>query len=176
MSVGTPLSMAVNTGPIPQDRFLSRPNSKVPMNRPDSQELRFHGGMLFHVASMRGSQRGQLFEHLTLDRDAWLLEKLLATNSDPPPIVRFRGNVKAGPHRRKLLSFYVRAGWYIAGTQTWRDNLLAEGSESSVLAAERRGDDMEQESLVVEKIFTVAQLEWQIRKNKCALAELGARL
>lgn len=104
------------------------------------------------------------------------LKKLLATDSDPPPIVRFRGNVKAGPYRGKLLSFYVRAGWYIAGTQTWRDNLLAEGSESSVLAAERRGDDMKQEPLVVERIFTVAQLEWQINKNKCALAELGARL
>lgn len=142
------------------------------MNRPDSQELRFHGGMPFHVASMRGPQRGQLFEHLTLDRGEWLLEKLLATGST----ARFRGNSKAGPRQGKLLPFYVRAGWYIAGTQTWKNNLLAEGGDSSVLAAERRGDDMEQESLVVEKIFTVAQLEWQDRKNKGALAELGARL
>lgn len=176
MELGLPLSMAVNSGPVNQDRFLSLPNSRVPLNRPDCEELRFHGGMLFHISRVRGAQRGHLFEHLTLDRDEWLLQKLLEVGCDPPPVARFRGNIKSGARQNKLLSFYDRSGWYIAGTQTWRANLLAEGGESAVQKAQHRGDNMDDESIVVEKIFTVAHLEWQIEKNKSILGRLEARL
>lgn len=173
---GRPLGMAVNTGPVPRDLFLSLPGSQVLPNRPDEQEQRFHGGMLFHVADMRGQQGGRLIEHLVLDRDQWLLEKLQSTRSEAPPLARFRGNVKPGRNQERLLSFYARSGWYIAGTQTWRTNLMAEGGLAAVRAAEDRGDDMDEVSVVVEKIFTVPHLEWQIRRNKRSLQRRQARL
>jgi hypothetical protein len=173
---GRPLGMAVNTGPVHKDQFLSLPGSQIPANRPDDQEQRFHAGMLFHVPEMRGAQRGLLFETLVLDRDEWLLSSLRSARSDPPPLARFRGNVKPGRRQKDLLLFYNRAGWYIAGTQTWRSNVLAEGGSAAVQAAEDRGDDMDEVSVVVEKIFTVVQLEWQIRKNKSVLAKASARL
>jgi hypothetical protein len=173
---GRPLGMAVNTGPVPKDQFLALPGSQIPLNRPDDQEQRFHAGMLFHVAAMRGPQRGLLFEHLVLDRDEWLLNSLRSAATDPPPLARFRGNVKPGRRQKDLLLFYTRAGWYIAGTQMWRSNLLAEGGPAAVQAAEARGDNMDEVSIVVEKIFTVAQLECQIRKNKAILKKANARL
>lgn len=176
MKHGRPIGMAVNTGPVPSDQFLSLPGSQIPLNRPDDQEQRFHAGMLFHVADMRGPQRGLLFEHLVLDRDQWLLDSLRSTATNPPPLARFRGNVKPGRRQKDLLLFYTRAGWYIAGTQTWRSNLLAEGGQAAVQAAEVRGDNMDEVSIVVEKIFTVPQLEWQISKNKAILSKRGARL
>jgi hypothetical protein len=176
MKHGRPLGMAVNTGPVPSDQFLSLPGSQIPRNRPDDQEQRFHAGMLFHVADMRGPQRGLLFEHLVLDRDQWLLNSLRSTATNPPPLARFRGNVKPGRRQKDLLLFYTRAGWYIAGTQTWRSNLLAEGGPAAIQAAEARGDDMDEVSIVVEKIFTVAQLQWQIEKNKAILKKSSSRL
>jgi hypothetical protein len=176
MKHGRPLGMAVNTDPVPQDQFLFLPGSQIPLNRPDDQEQRFHAGMLFLVPEMRGAQRGLLFEHLSLDRDEWLLNSLRSGSTDPPPLARFRGNVKPGLRQKALLTFYTRAGWYIAGTQTWRSNLLAEGGLAGVEAAETRGDDMDEVSVVVEKIFTVPELEWQIRKNKAVLRKSGARL
>lgn len=176
MKQGKPLGLAVNTGPVPKEQFLSLPGSQIPVNRPDDQEQRFHAGMLFHVPEMRGAQRGLLFETLVLDRDEWLLNSLRSTATEPPPLARFRGNVKPGRRQKELLLFYTRAGWYIAGTQTWRSNLLAEGGPAAVQAAETRGDDMDEVSIVVEKIFTVPQLEWQIRKNKAILSKASARL
>lgn len=176
MKHGKPLGMAVNTGPIPQDQFLALPGSQIPLNRPDDQEQRFHAGMLFLVPGMRGAQRGLLFEHLTLDRDEWLLNLLRSGSTDPPPLGRLRGNVKPGLRQKGLLTFYTRAGWYIAGTQAWRSNLLAEGGPAGVEAAEARGDSMDEVSMVVEKIFTVTELEWQIKKNKAILRKSGARL
>lgn len=166
MADGKPLGTAVNSGPLPQDRFPSLPGSNVPLCRPDNQEQRFHGGMLFHVPSMRGGLRGLLFEHLVLDRDEWLLEQLQSAGSDPPPVARFRGNVKPGSRQKSLLDFYIKAGWYIAGTQTRSANLLAEGGKAAVEAGIVRGDAMEEESIVVEKIFTVPLLQWQIKKNR----------
>jgi hypothetical protein len=176
MKHGRPLGMAVNTGPVPQDQFLSLPGSQIPLNRPDDQEQRFHAGMLFLVPEMRGAQRGLLFEHLSLDRDEWLLNSLRSGSADPPPLARLRGNVKPGLRQKGLLTFYTRAGWYIAGTQTWRSNLLAEGGLAGVKAAETRGDNVDEVSIVVEKIFTVPLLEWQIKKNKAILKKSGARL
>lgn len=176
LASGKPLGMAVNTGPVPNHLFLSLPGSGVPRNRPDSEELRFHGGMLFHVPEMRGAKKGHLFEHLVLDRDEWLLEKLQSAQSDPPPLARFRGNVKPGSQQSGLISFYTRAGWYLAGTQTWRVNLLAEGGENAVRAAGQRGDNMDEVSVVVEKIFTVAHLERQIRRNRSVLGRPEAHL
>jgi hypothetical protein len=176
MKHGKPLGMAVNTGPVPQDLFLHPPGSQIPTNRPDDQEQRFHGGMFFLVPEMRGAQRGNLFEHMVLDRDQWLLGSLRSGKTDPPPFGRLRGNVKPGLRQKTLLTFYTREGWYIAGTQTWRSNLLAEGGLAAVEAAENRGDNMDEVSIVVEKIFTVAQLEWQIKKNKSILAKASARL
>lgn len=176
MALGLPLGMAVNTGPVSQDQFVSLPASQVPLNRPDEQEQRFHAGMLFHIAEMRGSGRGKLFEHLMLDRDEWLLNKLQSTGSDPPPVAKFRGNVKPGRRQKDLLSFYARAGWYIAGAQTWSANLLAEGGPAAVQAAECRGDDMDEVSVVVEKIFTTAHLEWQISRNRHILGRTDAPL
>jgi hypothetical protein len=176
MKHGRPLGMAVNTGPVPQHQFLSLPGSQIPLNRPDDQEQRFHAGMLFLVPEMRGARRGLLFEHLSLDRDEWLLDSLRCGSADPPPLARFRGNVKPGLRQEALLTFYTRVGWYIAGTQTWRSNLLAEGGLAGVEAAETRGDNMDEVSVVVEKIFTVPELEWQIRKNKAILRKVDARL
>ena len=176
MEQGRALGMAVNTGPVHKDQFLSLPGSQIPQNRPDDQEQRFHAGMLFHVPEMRGPQRGLLFETLVLDRDEWLLNSLRSTAVDPPPLARFRGNIKPGRRQKDLLLFYTRAGWYIAGTQTWRSNVLAEGGPAAVKAAEIRGDNMDEVSIVVEKIFTVAQLEWQIEKNKAILKKARARL
>lgn len=173
---GRPLGMAVNTGPVPDDLFLSIPGSQILPNRSDEQEQRFHGGMLFHVADMRGQQGGRLIEHLVLDRDRWLLDKLQSTSSEVPPLARFRGNVKPGRNQERLLSFYARSGWYIAGTQTWRTNLMAEGGQAAVNAAKDRGDNMDEVSVVVEKIFTVPHLEWQIRRNKRSLQREEARL
>jgi hypothetical protein len=173
---GRPLGMAVNTGPVPHDRFLSLPGSQVPPNRPDEQEQRFHGDMLFHVADMRGQRGERLIQHLVLDRDEWLVEKLRSAQDKIPPLARFRGNVKPGRNQESLLSFYARSGWYIAGTQTWRANLMAEGGLAAVRAAEVRGDDMEEVSVVVEKIFTVPHLEWQICRNKSLLQRRNARL
>jgi hypothetical protein len=174
MKHGRPLGMAVNTGPVPQDQFLSPPGSQIPLDRPDDQERRFHAGMLFLIPEMRGTQRGLLFEHLSLDRDEWLLNILQSAATDPPPLGRLRGNVKPGLRQRALLTFYTRAGWYIAGTQTWRSNLLAEGGLAGIEAAETRGDNMDEVSIVVEKIFTVPELEWQIRKKKAILAKASA--
>lgn len=173
---GRPLGMAVNTGPVPHDLFLSPAGSRILPNRPDEQEQRFHGGMLFHVAEMRGKRGGRLIEHLVLDRDQWLLKKLRSVESEVPPLARFRGNVKPGRNQEHLLSFYARSGWYIAGTQTWRTNLMAEGGLAAVRTAGDRGDDMDEVSVVVEKIFTVPHLEWQIRKNKRSLHREDARL
>jgi hypothetical protein len=173
---GRPLGMAVNTGPVPHGKFLSPSDSQVPPNRPDEEEQRFHGGMLFHVADMRGRRGEQLMQHLVLDRDEWLLEKLRFAQNERPPLARFRGNVKPGRAQEGLLSFYTRSGWYIAGTQTWRANLMAEGGLAAVHAAEIRGDNMDEVSVVVEKIFTVPHLEWQIRRNKRLLQREEARL
>jgi hypothetical protein len=173
---GRPLSMAVNTGPIPHDRFLSPPGSQIPSDRPDEQEQRYHGGMLFHIADMRGQRGERLIQQLILDRDEWLLSKLRSNQNEIPPLARCRGNVKPGRNQEALLSFYVRSGWYIAGTQTWRTNLLAEGGMAAVRAAEIRGDNMDEISVVVEKIFTVPHLEWQIRSNKHLLQREKARL
>ncbi|KAM0693534.1 hypothetical protein Q7P36_006789 [Cladosporium allicinum] len=177
MKHGKPLAMAVNTGPVSQDQFLSPPGSQLPLNRPDDQEQRFHAGMLFLIPGMRGAQRGLLLEHMVLDRDEWLLESLRsAARTDPPPLGRLRGNVKPGPRQNALLTFYTREGWYIAGTQTWRLNLLAEGGPAGVEAAKIRGDDMDEVSMVIEMVLTVTQLEWQIKKNKAILRKAGARL
>lgn len=173
---GKPLAMAVNTGPVPQDLFLAPPGSRIPLNRPDDQETRFHAGMLFVIPEMRGAQRGLLLEHMVLDRDEWLLASLRSAETDPPPLGRLRGNVKPGPRQKALLTFYNREGWYIAGTQTWRSNLLAEGGPAGVEAAEFRGDDMDEVSMVIEMIFTVTQLEWQISKNRAMLRKVDTRL
>lgn len=174
---GRPLGMAVNTGPVPQERFLCPPGSQIPANRPDEEEQRFHGSMLFHVADMRGRKGARLVQQLILDRDEWLLKSLQQSNSEASPLARFRGNVKPGAKQEDLLAYYDRAGWYIAGTQSWRSNLMAEGGEAAVRVAEKRGDDMDEVSVVVEKIFTVAQLRWKIRMNKRLLRRLGdARL
>jgi hypothetical protein len=156
MKHGKPLCMAVNTGPVPQNQFLALPGSQIPLNRPDDQEQRFHAGMLLLVPEMRSAKQGLLFEHLTLDRDEWLLNLLRSGSTDPPPLGRLRGNVKPGPRQRDLLTFYTHGGWYIAGTQTWRSNLLAEGGSAGVEVAKARGDNMDEVSVVVEKI-----LRWQ---------------
>lgn len=173
---GRPLGMAVNTGPIPRERFLCPSGSQIPLNRPDEEEQRFHGSMLFHVADMRGRRGARMVQQLIVDRDEWLLDSLQAAANDPPPFARLRGNVKPGPKQEDLLAYYDRAGWYIAGTQSWRSNLMAEGGVAAVRTAEARGDDMDEESVVVEKIFTVSQLQWKIRSNKALLQPEEARL
>lgn len=174
MAHGKPLGMAVNTGPVPSEHFLSLPGSRVPPNRPDCEEQRFHGGSLFHIPEVRGDRR--LFAHLVLSRDQWLLSSLLSAQSDPPPVARFRGDVKSGRHQKRLLEFYDRAGWQIAGTQTSRTNKLALGGPAAVQEAELRGDDMDEVSVVVEKIFTVSHLEWEIRESRKKLGRDAARL
>jgi hypothetical protein len=173
---GRPLGMAVNTGPIAHDQFLCLRGSHIPPNRSDEQEQRFHGGMLFHIADVRGRRGERLMQNLVLDRDEWLLEKLQSAQCEVPPLARFRGNVKPGRNQEGLLSFYARSGWYIAGMQTWRTNLMAEGGLAAVRAAEVRDDDMEEVSVVVEKIFTVPHLEWQICRTKSLLQRQDARL
>lgn len=173
---GRPLAMGVNTGPIPRDRFLTPPGSGIPPNRPDEEEQRFHGSMLFHVPDMRGRQGTRMVQQLILDRDEWMLESLRSSDSETLPLARFRGSVKPGPNQQRLLAYYDRAGWYIAGTQSWRSNLMGEGGERSVRAAELRGDDMDEESVLVEKIFTVAHLEWNIRQMRHLLQQQDARL
>jgi hypothetical protein len=111
-----PLGMAVNTGSVPWERFLCPPGSQVSPNRPDEQEQRFHGSMLFHVAEIRGHRGTRLVQQLLLDRDQWLLGSLMSGDSEMPALARFRGNVKPGPKQAGLMAYYDRAGWYIAGT------------------------------------------------------------
>lgn len=176
MQHGRPLAMGVNTGPIPRERFLCPPDSRIPPNRADEEEQRFHGSMLFHVPDMRGRWGTKMVQQLILDRDEWLLDSLRSTKSEIPPLARFRGNIKPGSKQDTLLAYYDRAGWYIAGTQRWRSNLVAEGGVDAVRAAEERGDNMDERSVVVEKIFTVAHLEWNIAQNKRLLQQQDARL
>lgn len=91
-------------------------------------------------------------------------------------MARFRGDVKSGRNQKRLLEFYDRAGWQIAGTQTSRTNQLALGGPAAVQEAELRGDNMDEVSVVVEEIFTVSHLEWEIRENRKKLGRDAARL
>jgi hypothetical protein len=162
-----PLSMAMNTGPVPQDRFLCPTGSGIPRCRPDAEELCFHSNMLYVIPELRGSSnRGILYESMTLDRDCWLLELLKAKISDPPPVARFRGATRQGNKQTSLVDFYIKTGWYVAGVMTWRQAVIAEYGEEGVRSAEARGDDMEKGMIMVEKIMPVAHLEWQIAKNR----------
>ena len=171
---GVPLGMAINTGPVPREHFLCPRGSRIPSTRSDDEEVRIHSNMLYVVAGLRGSRnRGVLFEALTLDRDRWILDVLTSVRVDPPPVARFRGTARAGQNQEKLIDFYVDAGWYVAGTMTWRQSVLAEEGEEGVRAAEARGDDMERVSVVVEKIMTVAHLERQVVRNQRRLAGFG---
>ena len=177
MELGTPIGMALNTGPIPQDYYVSLPGSQVlPDDRPHSQEHRFYIDMLYLVPEMRGPQREPFIKSQALDQDEWLLRSLQSAATDPPPVARLSGNVRPGHREKNLLAFYTSLKWYIAGTQTWRSNLLAKGGPGAVQEGEARGDDMDQVSTVVEKIVTVEQLQSQIKERKVVLGKVSARL
>jgi len=63
---------------------------------------------------------------------------------------------------------------HIAGHQTWRTNTLAELGEQGVRLAEERGDDMAEVSVVVERLFTKAGLQWAVAENR-RLLETGQK-
>lgn len=167
---GKALGMAVNTGPVPQERFLCPHGSELPLNRPDAQEVRIYSNQLYFVPDLRGKARAYAHTAFTLDCDNWLMEQLLAKGQDPPAVARFRGVVIPGAYHAKLLEFYARNGWYIAGKLSWSDVVMADGGEEGVKQARGLGYDMTKLYTVVETTVTVPQLRWRIEQAKFLLA------
>lgn len=176
MDVGIPLGVAINHGPVSHEKSQPVPASTVGLNHLDSSRQQYYGGIVFHIAHMNEAVRKNLFEHLSMDRDKWILDNLRSANTGSPAKARFRANIKSGSHQETLSSFYSRPGWYKIGAQTWRASLLADGGEAAVKAAERRGDDMDESTAVVERIFTASQLEQQMEANRGPIGATRARL
>ena len=168
---GTAQAMAVNTGHIPPTRFLGWPDSPLSPTRPATEEFNVHADMLFLSPAIRGQAGSRVKMLLELDRDMWLLDQLRAVKAASPPRARLRGHVKPGRYQEMLLRFYVRAGWYVAGRQTFGANLLAKSGREGVEVARGKGYRIDEVGVVVEKIFTVAHLEWQIEENKKLLGK-----
>jgi hypothetical protein len=163
---GTLLAMVVIRGPIPAAQFLCPPNSGMWPHRPEGQEICFHGAQLYIIPEFRGRQKGLLFEAMLVDQDLWLLDIInqakLKTSSSVTPDARLR----AGVLQPSLLRGYTRYGWHLAGSETKRSCILANSGPEGVREAEKRGEALEDMQLVVERILTVAHLEWRIAENR----------
>ncbi|EME38454.1 hypothetical protein DOTSEDRAFT_29497 [Dothistroma septosporum NZE10] len=135
----------------------------------NTDEFKVHADMFFLSTAVRGRAGGDVKELMKVDRDTWLPDQLNATCTAPPRIARLRGNVKPGRNQAVLLRFYVKSGWFIAGKQTFGANLLAKSGPEGVELARKKGYRMDEMSVVIEKVFTVAHLEWQVEESKRAL-------
>ena len=74
------------------------------------------------------------------------------------------------------MSKYIHWGWNIAGERSARENLLADGGVDAVRTAEkRRGNDLDEVFVIMERVLTEPLLEWRIRDSERSLAR-DARL
>lgn len=173
---GTLLGMLVLAGHLPQDRFPPSPGLHIPPNRPDEEEQRYAVATMYHVPEVRGAQRGSLMLHTFLGYDRFLLANLQSAGQQCHPVARLRCNVRPGPNQRELMSKYIRWGWNISGERSARENLMADGGVDAVRIAEkRRGSDLDEVFVIMERILTEPLLKWRIRNSERSLVR-DARL